>query len=417
VKISSQNIRLFIPVAAGFILTCVLLLSSCAGVPTGAPISLPTDKGPYLVFTGTFDSMTVMWQTRKTPSFSEISWGPTTSYGNSAVTTENSSSPAYHQFSYTLTGLSPNTRTYYRVSTNFGTYESYFWSAPDPSATSLIFYAYGDTRSNPAEHNVIMTRMQEDMAAHDVQGTFLLHSGDFGHRGLDESILQSQFFYQAPPETRTMESRVPIMYAIGNHDCYTTSQDYSYTSSAGSLLRKYWPYKFLPHPGRSYYSFEFGPVFVLVLDEYTRPGYCTPPDDTEQYNWATSEISATTKPWKIVMFHEPAWGPKKEPFPTDDHGDHLNMQHYYQPVFVNSSVEVVLEGHNHMYARCVTEEVNYVTSAGGGSPLYVPQLDSPCLVTAEAVYNFMRFTITGNIMTAEAMDDQGTVIDTFSVVH
>lgn len=414
------NGRLRIFVVMGLLaLTGVLLLSSCATQPTssGSVLSLPSKKGPYLLYTGSNESMTVMWQTERTPSFSEISWGPTPSYGHTASTTENSSSKGYHQFSYTITGLSQDTRTFYKVSTELGTYESFFWTPPDPSATSLIFYAYGDTRSNVTEHNKIISRILSDMDAHGVRGTFLLHSGDFALYGLEEGYFEKDFFYQDPPDTRTLESIVPIMYAIGNHDCRSYFNDYSYTASAGGLLRKYWPFSFAPQADRSYYSFEYGPVFVCVLDQYTKTGYATPPDDYQQYNWATAEIASSTKPWKIVMIHEPMWGPKTAPFPADDHGNHLNMQQYYQPVFMNSSVEVVIEGHNHLYARCVTGEVTYVTAGGGGAPLYTPQLDAPDLVTAESTYNFVRFMIAGNVMTAEAMDDTGKVIDSFSVVR
>ena len=415
---STLKARFYLPIAIGFIgLACVLLLSSCGASPTGAKVSLPNRKGPYLLYPGTNESMTVMWQTERTPSFSNISWGSSTSYGNDAATTENSSSPGYHQFSYTITGLSPDTKTYYKISTELGTYESFFWTPPDISATSLVFYAYGDTRSDISTHNSIVSRILSDINSNNIHGTFLMHSGDFATYGLDESVLEDQYFYRDPPETRTLESRVPVIYSIGNHDCFTGSNDYSYTASAGNLLRKYWPYQFVPQAGRSYYSFEYGPVFVCVLDQYTKTGYSTPPDDFQQYNWATSEIASSTKPWKIVLFHEPAWSARTDPYPTDGHGNHLNIQQYYHPVFVNSSIEVVVQGHNHFYSRCVTDEVTYLTTGGGGAPLHIPELTAPYLVTAESVHNFVKFRINGNIMTVEAMDDSGSVIDSFNIVH
>ena len=407
---ADQRAILFFVLAFAF--TCACFLSSCAERPVGADIPLP--KGPYLLYTGTTESMTVQWQTENTPTFSKIDWGSTTDYGNEVTTTENSSQPGDHQFSYTITGLTPGNKIYYKVSTQFWSYASYFWTPPDPSDTSLTFYAVGDTRVAISTFNQIASLIVKDMDVNGVHGTILLDAGDFATHGMDEGELESNYFFRDPPDVRTLLSRVPVMVTPGNQDCYYTDERTIGKPFCGGLLRKYWPYRFAPNSERSYYSFECGPLFVCVLDQFTAPGFATPPDH-QQYNWATAEIAAATKPWKLVMFHEPAWSGRDKLYPTDEHGDHTEIQQYYQPVFVSSSVEVVVQGHAHMYAHCVTEEVHYVTTGGAGAFPLAPQLDAPCLVTASEKRQFTKYMISGDVMTVEAIDDTGAVIDRFEI--
>ena len=414
-KMAKWNVisYIFIVIGAAAII-CVLLFSFYAGIR--GPVK--GNKGPYLLYTGSAESMTILWQTERTPAFSKISWGTSESYGNEALTKENSAAPWAHQFSYTITGLLPDTKIYYRVSTDLWSYSSFFWTPRDDHSASLVFYAYGDTRGNEKENNKILSLILKDMNMNNVHGTFLLHSGDFATYGLDERSLEKDFFSRHQPETRSLQARIPVMYAVGNHDCYSTPKGSSPKNTAGGLLRKYWPFRFAPKAERSYYSFQYGPVFVCVLDEYTKPGYCTPPDDPEQYAWAKTKISSSKKPWKVVLTHDPIFGPRIRSYPGDFQGNHLNMQKYYHPLFVDSSVDVVVQGHNPLYARCSKDKVTYLTAAGGGgSPLEVPQLKAPNLITARSAFNFVKFVITGNTMSVEAVDDSGKPIDSFNIVQ
>ena len=397
--------------------TAAFILTSCGAQPTGGGGSANVPrirKGPYLLYTGSSESMTIMWQTSTTPTTSEIYWGTSISYSFNAITTENSASSEYHQFSYTISGLTPDSKYFYKISMNIGTYESYFWTPPNPSATNLIFYAYGDSRSNPNMNNTIQRGILDDIIANNIHGTFVIHVGDFAAYGMSESYLDSEFFYRNHSETLSFESIVPVMYCVGNHDCYTKNADYRYEAPAGRLLRKYWPYTFAPTTERSYYSFEYGPVFVCILDQYTKTGYSTP-EDAEQYSWATQEIESSTKSWKIAAMHEPAWAARVNPYPGDNHGNHPEIQEYYHPVFRDNTVEVVLEGHNHFYSRCETEEVTYLTVGGGGAPLHIPELSAENLITAESTYQYTKFSVSSNIMTVETFNSAGTRIDSFEV--
>ena len=107
-------------------------------------------KGPYLIYPDTTNSMTVMWQTTTTPDSATISWRPESGRWTAPVTvSESGSGKDQHLFTYTITGLPVNKIVSYKVTVNNHNYEGSFRTAPDSSATSLSFYAYGDTRSDP----------------------------------------------------------------------------------------------------------------------------------------------------------------------------------------------------------------------------------------------------------------------------
>jgi len=94
-------------------------------------------KGPYLIYPGNSTSMTVLWQTDRTPAQATIEWGSTTDYHSTVTVLENGNGEDEHQFSYTITDLTPGSRTYYQVSVDGEQFPGSFLTAPSESATSL----------------------------------------------------------------------------------------------------------------------------------------------------------------------------------------------------------------------------------------------------------------------------------------
>jgi hypothetical protein len=76
-----------------------------------APVDAAVLKGPYLIYEGTNTEMTVLWQLDSTQPCT-IKWGETELYGQSSNTVEYGDD---HQHRYTIPGLTPGTKYYYRV--------------------------------------------------------------------------------------------------------------------------------------------------------------------------------------------------------------------------------------------------------------------------------------------------------------
>lgn len=373
-------------------------------------------KSPYLLYANDNTQMTVRWQTTGTMA-AKIEWGTTAGYGAQALVTENGSGNYQHQFSYTITGLSPASRTYYRVTAGSATATGSFQTAPAAAATALTFYAYGDNRDGVNDQENVLSQLLHDLDQDpDNRQTFCLHAGDMVRYGEDESFWVHYF----PDVTDTNEvefpatlrflASVPVLMALGNHDTYRS--DHTLPSRPGDLVRKYWPFAFYAQADRSYYSFDYGPAHFTVLDQYCDSGTYTV-EGSAQYNWLVDDLTNTTKPWKIVLFHEPAWTAS---LATGFSGDNLDIQRVLCPVFKDKGVKLVIQGHAHYYARCNPPDgLSYLTLGGGGAMLSDPNPLAPSLTVSAEAFHFARFAISGDNLDVLVLDDSGVTLDAFSI--
>ena len=370
-------------------LVCGWMIVSCAWTQTAT-----LQKGPYLIYPDTNTQMTVLWQTDASPSNSKVEWGKTTAYEFSSDSlTESGSGSNEHQFSYTLTGLDPATRYYYRVTVDAQQDTGSFMAAPSDAAKKVTIYGYGDTRSNPADHDSVAKRIMMDVdtdASH--RPTVVLHSADWVASGDNEGAWNDQYFNRTYSNALGFMSRMPVMGSRGNHE------------GSGVLLRKYWPYDYRDGNG-CYYSFDYGPVHVTVIDQYVdfAPG-------SAQHSWLKNDLATTEKFWKFVVLHEPAWTA------GGNHGNDVDTQQYLCPLFERYGVAIVHAGDNHYYARCVVNGIQHITSGGGGGPLYNPDPRAENVVMTDKSLHFMKYEISGGRMTVSAIRSDGSVIERFEVI-
>ncbi len=343
-------------------------------------------KGPYLVYEGQNTSMDVLWQTDATES-NLIRWGTDTSYAlGQATSTEYGTD---HQHEFTIAGLQPGTKYYYQVD---GYGSGSFRTAPASSATSVKILAYGDTRTYPANQESVVSRIRAAYAADPAFQTLTLHSGDWVASD-SETDWTSQFFVSGSsyPQLHAFQAEVPVEGARGNHE------------GTGTYYKKYFPY---PYASNFYWSYDYGPVHVVVLDQYVSytPG-------SAEYNWLTNDLASTTKPWKILLFHEPGWSA------GGSHANNTTVQTYIQPLCKQYGVDLVLNGHNHYYSRAVVDGVQHITTGGGGAPLYAPDPTYPNIVATDQSYHYLEIDIQGTTLNLTARRANGSVIETFALTH
>jgi hypothetical protein len=143
-----------------------------------------------------------------------------------------------------------------------------------------------------------------------------------------------------------------------------------------------------------------------MLDQYTPYNA-----GSTQYNWLKNDLAASTKPWKVIVLHEPGWSA------GSGHGNNTTVQNDIQPLAVQYGVSVIFGGHNHYYARAAVNGIQHLTVGGGGAPLYAPDTSYPNLVKTSKSYGWSQFVINGNTMTSTAYDNSGNVIDTFTITR
>ncbi len=337
-------------------------------------------KGPYVVYDGVASQMKVLWQLKSTQKCT-IDWGI-----DSATTQEKSSGYNGHLHVYTIKNLTPATHYDYSVSCDKGSVGSgSFRTAPDSDAKDVNLFVYGDTRSNPRDHDRVVAQMMNTYKSDKSYQTLVLHTGDFVSHGERESDWDSQYFDKRYTHLHQFQSEIPIAGIRGNHE------------GDADLFIKYFPTKHAQ--GGYYYTFDYGPVQIIAIDQYKsyRKG-------STQYKWLESVLKNSTKKWKVIFLHEPGWS-------AGGHHNNADVQNYIQPLAKKYGVSFVFSGHNHYYARADVNGVAHVTAGGGGAPLYQPRSGQPKIVKAKMVRHFCTISVKGNTLDFKVIDEKGNEVD------
>ena len=302
-------------------------------------------KGPYIQNLGP-RSVTIKWETKARPD-SGVRYKAT----GEETWKQAGNGPARILHEAELVDLTPGTEYAYVTdfrSDQWGYAESGTarFRTPVEHPKELRFVAYGDTRSQPGEHAGVIDAI---LGREDGKIDFVVHTGDLVNDGRVYSQWGSEFF----GPTKELMRCVPLYPVLGNHE---HNSEYYFDLFA------------LPGNER-FYSRDFGPALISFLDSNWP---MTP--DSEQYKWLEAELAACKAPWKFVVCHHP-------PFTSGPHGaldeegrpkesQIRNLQDHIVPLLEKYGVTMVLAGHDHLYERSERGGISYITTGGGGGPLY-----------------------------------------------
>jgi 3',5'-cyclic AMP phosphodiesterase CpdA len=309
-----------------------------------------------------------------------VNYGYTTSYGMSAsdeLYTATLGSTYVHKIK--LTGLLPDTIYHYQaVQLTSSSTDSYFRTAPLPGK-SFRFAWEADMRTNTSPHDQIAALIN---AANPV---LLLQGGDVCSSS-NYTTFKSEFF-------RTNElsviSHVPFVWAPGNHETWgTNTKAFSKAPQSGSGLE-------------DYYSFDYGDIHFLVLN--TQLSYSV---GSVQYNWAMSDLSSTTRKWKIVIAHVPGYTAGG----SGAHVEDPNMIAMAVNIFTPKGVDLVLNGHNHFYQHNRVSGIDYIVIGSAGAPLY-PTGTASYTIKSVSDYCYGIFDITPNSLKMSVYNNVNKLLD------
>ncbi|HVP14261.1 MAG TPA: metallophosphoesterase, partial [Terriglobales bacterium] len=372
---------------------CPIALLLLLALPLAdAPAARAADwmrKQPYLIYPGQPGQIKVLWQLTGTDTC-RLAWGTDTTCSLGSV-----ASPEYgddHQHAVTIEGLEPGTKYDYRETNEGYSYAGSFTSAPAPDAARLKFFAYGDTRSTPSEHDLVargmVTRFQADPAFQ----TLTLQMGDYVTQGDNELYWTSDLFHPAYAYMHLLLGNLAYMGVMGNHE------------GSGVLYKKYLPYPFVA--GR-YWSFDYGPAHFAMVDQYTAWGA-----GSAQLDWLHNDLASSDKPWKFVVLHEPGWSSGAA------HPNNVTVQTQIEPLCEQYGVAILFAGHNHNYCRAVVDGVQHITTGGGGAPPESPLPGQPNVVIAAGGGHFCTITIDCGVLHFESIrSNGGSLIDSFTITR
>ena len=324
--------------------------------------------GPYITGTTT-NSTTINWKT-------ENATNGTLKYATEEYYTENgrynhtiADTEEKELHHLVVTNLTLNTTYHYQLTVGNEFYGDYTFRT-FPADGSFTFIVYGDTR----EETGLFTQQERhklvaDRIAKEENISFVIHTGDFICSGSD--MEEWDDFFDAG---RAMMANTTIYSVPGNHE-------YNHANYYDAFGVPEW------------YSFDCGDVHFTVLDSNSWA------DMTEQTKWLRDDLNCDAT-WKFVSFHHP-------PYSSDEYhpGGWTHLRDYWEYIFINNSVDAVVNGHVHVYERYEENEIQYVVLGCGGAPLYalaeekIPGYQN----SFEHTLGYAKITIEGNNATMEVI--------------
>ena len=260
-----------------------------------------------------------------------------------------------------------------------------FRTAPDPDAPVSIGWL-ADNQEGWERFRTHLTHLSA--RAPDL----LVVPGDIvaDHDALDE---WREWWWGSLVDTAAFGSNTPVLVARGNHDLHHPYA-YAYTQLPGNEV---------------FYSFRYGPVFVVVLDSQSMPAHM--PVEIDQLAFleaALSSEAARTADFRVVTFHQ---APFTNSVQNDTTG-HEGARDFWVPVFADHDVDMVISGHFHSYQRGELDGVTYVIVGGGGSHLLTEVFDFwEHMTVLEQTWHYATMDVADGQLVWEVRDLDDAVID------
>ena len=261
-----------------------------------------------------------------------------------------------HYHSATFTGLHADTLYAYRVGDGLHWSEWFHARTADSEPEPMSFLYFGDAQNGIRSHWSRAIRAAYSEAP---DALFAIHAGDLVG-GAHNNIEWGQW-HQAGGFIHSMLPSLPVP---GNHE-YD-----EFTEEEGDLdiqhLSAHWRPGFtLPTNGaegfkESTYFLDIQGLRVIGLN--SEPTTEDPRALAVQTAWLDSVLTSNPNRWTIATFHHPI-------FSSGEGRDNPNLRATWKPLFDEHRVDLVLQGHDHTYARGraenLAEGVNVRSPVGG----------------------------------------------------
>ena len=301
--------------------------------------------GPYLQMAGQ-TSIRVNWRTDTTTN-SIVKFGLTK---NNLNHTAGLFLPT-KQHSVFIGGLLPDTKYFYFVtnsSNTFATDTFYFFTAPTTNKKIRIV-ATGDCGTG------MVTQIKTKKAIMNfVQNNYVncwLILGDNAYESGYANEYANLFF--APYQTNFIMHHTSLYPCIGNHD-YANDGNAAETKNVAyySIFNTPTAAELggLASGTGAYYSYNYGNIHFVSIDSYGTEQTLKVYDTlSPQYVWLKQDLAQNNQMWTIVYFHHPPYTMGNHN--SDWEGDLIGIRTYLTPLFERSKVDLVLNGHSHVFER------------------------------------------------------------------
>jgi len=406
-------------IAPVIVLALILTLAHTALTLAHAEGTAATTTPDHITLTWTGSpatTMTVTWRTDTSVSSGLIEFGKNstalTKHINATCTEFRTDLGSTRLFRATLTGLSPNTKYYYRVGDGAHWSTTHSFTTANLKSDKVKFLVFGDSQSVPP-YSTWQTTIHNAYKANP-DARFVINVGDLVDVGQNGAHWNAWF-----DATAGVIDSIPEMPTLGNHETNPPN---------GTRRPVYWDAQFaMPQNGpdgekNQAYSYDYGPVHIVVLDSQQAEQKKYGDIFSTQKAWLDKDLSATMATWKIVCFH-------KAPYQLHKTRSSDDVKSAFCSILESHHVDLVFNGHDHGVGR--TYPINngvieqkpsqgtiYYICGRSGSKVYrdlekkpwdaffYNPLDQP---------NYLVVGITGKKLTVRAVKQDGTPIDSFFI--
>lgn len=339
--------------------------------------------------------------------------------GSSVVLKTENGLARHHQVRFT--GLSPASRYVYRVRGADGWSEwlPFQTAASTPAPFRLVYF--GDTQDDILEigSRVIRSAFQAGGPV-----ALAVHAGDqvSQRRAKAHDDEYGEWMEAGGAAFRT----IPQLVAAGNHEYQdSTTPDGRESRVLGAL----WAHYALPDNGapgteRTSYHVDYQNVRFIVLDGTSAIDLGTLEAQTA---WLRQTLEASMARWNIVLMHQPLYTCAR---PRDTEP----LKQVWGPILEQARVDLVLQGHDHCYARVVdptgaTTTREAVAAGAPVGPVYMVSVvgskmyglndraaTQPVRV-AEETQLYQLVDVEADRLTLRAYTATGTLYDGFTLVR
>ncbi len=304
--------------------------------------------------------------------------------------------------------LSPGQTYAYRVGdgVNWSEWFQFRTASKRPEPFSFIYMGDSQTELKSLWSRVIRGAIVETSGVR-----FLLHAGDLINRSLRDVEWGEWFAAGA-----WINGTIPSLVAVGNHE-YPRKEG----TKESSLTPLWRPHFTLPEDGpeglaETAYYFDYQGVRFVALNSNEK--------QEEQAVWLDQILSSNPNRWTIVTFHHPL-------FSSASKRDNPELRNKWQPVFDKYHVDLVLQGHDHSYARsgplvydnipsgtaaiCAPAGTVYVVSVSGPK-LYPLERRDWMMRAGEGTQLYQVIRVDGDTLSYKAFTALGDLYDAFNLV-
>lgn len=253
-----------------------------------------------------------------------------------------------HYHSLNFSDLKPSTKYAYRVGDGVNWSEWFHFTTASERPEPFSFIYFGDAQNDIRMH---WSRVVREAYSDAPKARFMLHAGDLvSHSNVDSEW--GEWFHAGG----WLNAMIPSVSTPGNHE-YPREAD----GVTRSLARHWRPQFALPTNGpagmeETAYALDFQGTRIISLNSNERL--------EPQNEWLEKILADNPNRWTVVTFHHPVYSTKKE-------RDNPRIRASWKPIFDRYRVDLVLNGHDHSYARtgfAVPNEIGGVAGITSSSP-------------------------------------------------